>query len=126
MVEDVSRTVDFYRDVLGFEVVMAGPRRRPLQWALLKRGETELMFQARHGLHEALPGLPPAAGPHAVTFYIGVPDVEAFFAQVQARVQVVRPLHDTPYGTREFSIEDCNGFVLTFAEGGHTALASAA
>jgi hypothetical protein len=37
MVEDVNRTIDFYRDVLGFELVMSVPEHGLYQWALMKR-----------------------------------------------------------------------------------------
>ena len=57
MVEDVTRTVQFYRDVLGFELVAAFPRTGPFAWALMRRGSVELVFEARASLVAALPGL---------------------------------------------------------------------
>lgn len=51
-------------------------------------------------------------------FYIDIHGVEALYEQVRSQVTVVQAPHTTFYGTREFTIQDCNGFILTFAEGG--------
>ncbi len=42
----------------------------------------------------------------------------ALYDQIRSQVTVVQEPQTTFYGTREFTIEDCNGFILTFAEGG--------
>ena len=122
MIDDVARTVAFYRDVLGFDVVMtaSGHDEAPA-WALLKRDGVELLFQSRDGvetlLEALLPPAPPAAPPRrrsTLTIYVDVDDVERCYRQV-APSCVVRELHDAGRGTREFSVRDCNGFILTFA-----------
>ena len=42
--------------------------------------------------------------------YIVVPDVEAVYARaVAAGGRIVRPLQDTPYGSREFGVKDPEG-----------------
>jgi catechol 2,3-dioxygenase-like lactoylglutathione lyase family enzyme len=46
MVEDVSKTIDFYRDVLGFTVQSSVPADRPLVWASLRRDEVQIMLHA--------------------------------------------------------------------------------
>ncbi len=118
MVENVAETVAFYRDVLGFTLVMNVPESSPFDWALMKHGEVEVMFQARASLIKEVPlfkGMPLGG---ALTFYIDMQGVEALYEQIRAQVQVVQDLQTTFYGTREFAIVDCNGFILTFAEGG--------
>lgn len=118
MVEDVNQTVDFYRDVLGFNLVMTVPDSGRLDWALVKHDEVEVMFQARASLTEEVPMLKDKPLGGALTFFINTDDVEALYEQIHARVTIVQDLHDTFYGTREFAMQDCNGFILTFAEGG--------
>lgn len=51
------------------------------------------------------------------TLYFTVGDIESSFAQVQGVAQLVWPLQDMPYGTREFAVVDCNGYVLAFQQG---------
>ncbi|OYT63392.1 glyoxalase, partial [Methanosarcinales archaeon ex4484_138] len=58
MVEDVNRTVEFYQEVLGFEFVMGVIEEvqeiltsyqgdRLLDYAMVKCGDVEMMFQAK-------------------------------------------------------------------------------
>lgn len=42
--------------------------------------------------------------------YVIVPDADAVYARAQeAKAEVMRPIQDTPYGSREFSIKDPEG-----------------
>lgn len=45
-----------------------------------------------------------------------VKNIRNFFCGIEDKVKVLKGLEKTFYGTTEFSIEDNNGFVLTFAE----------
>lgn len=128
MVADVARTIDFYERVLGFTMVMAvpadsqdilfqRPAGRPLVYALLKHGEVEMMFQERASLSETVPcfaGAIPGTAP--LTFYFEVEDVDGLRRQIDGKAEVVKDLHDTFYGMREFYVRDCNGYVLGFAQ----------
>lgn len=116
MVENVAETVDFYRDVLGFDLIMAVPEGNPVDWALMQRDEVEVMFQARASLTDELPLFAGRPIGGALTFYIDMQGVEALYEQIRAQVRVVQDLQTTFYGKREFAIQDCNGFILTFAE----------
>ena len=118
MVEDVNQTVDFYRDVLGFNLVMTVPDSGRFDWALVQHDEVEVMFQARASLTDEVPVLKDKPLGGALTFFIDTDNVEALYEQVRSRVTIVQDLHDTFYGTREFAMQDCNGFILTFAENG--------
>lgn len=114
LIDDVRRAIAFYRDVLGFEVVTTAPGDVPA-WALLRHGQVELMFQSREGIE---PFVPPGAArpaPARLTIYVDLDDVDAFYHQLDGRAPLVHGLHETGYGTREFSVRDCHGFVLTFA-----------
>jgi catechol 2,3-dioxygenase-like lactoylglutathione lyase family enzyme len=53
----------------------------------------------------------PAAG---ARFNFEVGDVDAWWARVGPSADVVEPLHDTPYGTRKFTIRDPDGNELGF------------
>lgn len=50
------------------------------------------------------------------TLYIAVADVDALWEQVKDSVTVAWPLQDMPYGTREFAINDCNGYYVAFQQ----------
>ncbi len=44
MVEDVAKAMDFYKNILGFELVMAIPEEESADFAIMKHGEVEVMF----------------------------------------------------------------------------------
>jgi len=109
MVEDVNRTIEFYRDVLGFELTANVPESGQL-------GGVEVMFQARHSLSEEIPHFEALPFGASLTYFIGVSDVKALYEKLKDRVKVVMDFRTTFYGTQEFAFLDNNGFVLMYAE----------
>jgi len=116
MVEDVNQTIQFYRDVLGFEVLATVPEEGAFAWAMLKRDGVEMMFQQRASLTEEITGFSGKAIGGSLTFYIDVDNVQGVYEMVQGKANVVQEMHTTFYGAQEFGIEDCNGYVLVFAQ----------
>ena len=51
----------------------------------------------------------------SLTFYIDVEDVKQLYAKLKDKVTIIKDMHTTFYGKREFYIRDCNGYILTFA-----------
>ncbi len=128
MVEDVSHTVDFYRDILGFELVMGvleksqeivttRQKGQALGFAIMKYGNIEMMFQAKRSLTEGIPELSGMDIGGSLTFYIEVQDVKGLYAKLKDKVTIVKDMQTTFYGKQEFYIRDCNGYILTFAGG---------
>lgn len=116
MVEDVARTLNFYREVLGFEVVMTLPEQAPFDFAIMKRDGVELMFQSRTSLSENVPALAGIPIGASQTLYIEVTGLDALYPQLRDRVEIVVDLHTTFYGTQEFYFRDLNGYILSFSE----------
>jgi len=45
----------------------------------------------------------------------GVDGIETFFAQCAAKgVRIIKPLAETPWGTKDFYVEDPDGYILCF------------
>ena len=127
VVEDVNRTVEFYHDVLGFEFVMgvieelqeiltSYPQDRLLDYAMMKCGNVEIMFQAERSLTMVLPVLKGREIGGTFTLYMELDNVSDMYAKVKGTVTVVKDLHTTFYGMQELYIKDCNGYILAFAE----------
>lgn len=57
MVENVAKTIDFYRDILGFEVLTTVEGDNETAFAIMQRDNVELMFQSRNSLSENVPAL---------------------------------------------------------------------
>ena len=119
MVEDVHRTIDFYRDVLGFELIASVPEAGTLNWAMMKCGSVELMFQSWSSLGTDLPQLRKTMPPGPLLLYIDVKSIQILRQQIEGKTSLLKEIQVTFYGTKEFTIQDCNGFILTFAEGGN-------
>lgn len=118
IVDDVNRTVDFYRDVLGFELLASVPEEGTLDWGMMKCGSVELMFQSWSSLGNDLPQLKNAMPPGPIILYIDVESVQILRQRIEGKAMLLKEIQGTFYGTKEFTIQDCNGFILTFAEGG--------
>lgn len=117
MVKDVGRTLAFYQDILGFEVVMTVPAEDgSFHWALVKMDGVELMFQSTISLSQEIPVLAAAAIGGSLTLYVEVSNVQAIYQKLRSQVEIVQEIHETFYGTKEFAFKDCNGYILAFAE----------
>ncbi len=113
-VNDINQTIDFYAQ-LGFNVVMTVPDEGDINWAMMACGDVTFMFQTFQSLGDDLPTISRQSG-GSLLFYIKTSGIQKFFDQVKDNVKVVKGLEKTFYGATEFSIEDNNGYLLTFAE----------
>jgi len=116
MVENVNSTIDFYQKFLGFEPLATVPEEGQFAWAMLKRDTVEMMFQSRTSLGEEIPVLQQKEIGGSLTFYIEVDDVKELYERLRGSVTIVQDMHQTFYGAQEFAIQDCNGFILSFAQ----------
>ncbi|HEX9614883.1 MAG TPA: VOC family protein [Bacteroidota bacterium] len=115
MVQDVNRSVEFYRDVLGFEVIATVPDSGTLNWAWMKNGTAELMFQTAPSLGEDIPEFKGKAIGATQTLYTKVQNVRNLHEQIKDKVTVILGLKKTFYGMEEFTMKDPDGYLITFA-----------
>jgi catechol 2,3-dioxygenase-like lactoylglutathione lyase family enzyme len=116
MVEDVAKTLAFYRDILGFHVVMTLPEQEPFTFAIVGRDSVELMFQSRDSLSENVPALTGSPIGASQTFYIEVTGIRDLYESLRDKVEILVDFHTTFYGTQEFYFRDINGYILSFSE----------
>lgn len=105
-VPDVSRSADYYRDVLGFDIVEASDPG----WRFLQRDECTIMAG------ECPDALAPATlGDHSYYAYLEVDDVESLYRSVTSKgAEVIKPLLSEPWGMREFGIRTIDGHRIMF------------
>jgi catechol 2,3-dioxygenase-like lactoylglutathione lyase family enzyme len=106
-VADVDATARWYQE-LGFTLERWHDDGDGKDWALVRLGESEVMFNEG--------GVASTAHRREVDLYVHTPDVAADWERLKDRVEVVERLHDTFYGTREFIIRDPNRFWITFGQ----------
>ncbi len=127
MIEDVNKTIDFYKDILGFEFVMGVPTEKnevlmelpddkALIYALMKFGNIEVMFQVKESLSEDIPIFKDFEIGASLTLYFEVNNIGEMYEKLKDKVTVVKELHTTWYGMQEFYIKDCNGYILGFSQ----------
>jgi uncharacterized glyoxalase superfamily protein PhnB len=106
-VPDVRATADWYVSI-GFELRRFNEEDGETNWALLTLGNAEVMLSSG--------GTASGAGRREVDLYVYSDDVDALYARLKDRVEVVEGLNDTFYGMREFIVRDLNRFWITFGQ----------
>ncbi|MBI2071111.1 MAG: VOC family protein [Elusimicrobia bacterium] len=116
MVEDVSKAVEFYEGILGFKKTMTVPDAPPFIFGAVQAGNVEIMFQQREALVKDLPMMKDRGIKDSTFLYMDIEGIEDFYRRVKIRTEIVKDLHKTFYGMREFYITDQDGHILGFAE----------
>ncbi len=125
MVKDVNKSVEFYRNILGFEFIMGAPEDSRdiittfqgglrLVHALVKCGNVEFMFHKT--LDEEFPEFKGKDINATMTLYIVVENIENFYNDVTSKALILKKLNAQWYGMKEFYIKDPDGYILGFAE----------
>ncbi|HBL98748.1 TPA: bleomycin resistance family protein [Candidatus Dependentiae bacterium] len=124
-VKNVQESIEFYTK-LGFSLRIAITDKKEFHQALDKAshyiyaqvtiGNLEIMLQSKESVIEDNPFLKNLSIASSITLFCEVTGVEAFFASLKGKVEIVKPLNTTWYGMQEFYIRDNNGYILGFAE----------
>lgn len=112
VVNDVVATAEYYRDVLGFELL--GYFADPPVYAMLARGDVEMHF----GKADSEPQVS-SVGLRRVGFdaYIWVDDIHGLYDELKAAgADIVEGPVKRIYQSTEIVIRDCNGFTIIFGD----------
>lgn len=105
IVQDVKRTAEYYRDVLGFTII-AIVGEVPV-YAMAERDGFQVHF-AKADKSAAV--TIQRAATDWFDFIIWVPEIELMLEEFTAKhVTIVQGIVKRSYGSREFIIEDCDG-----------------
>lgn len=111
-VEDVPRSIAFYREHLGFQVVSEWESGGRVRWASLEAHGIVLMLNEPD---EICSGERRARGTYGdAVFYFTVDDVNALHRRLKHKQIPVGSLRDEHYGMREFYVRDPDGYELGF------------
>jgi uncharacterized glyoxalase superfamily protein PhnB len=116
VVADVSRSIAFYRDVLGFSVQTTVPAAAPYVFAIVQSGPIEIYLNATEAATAEYPAFKDRPIGGTLTLFIQVDDVRAVHEALTSRVEIVMPLETKWYGVIEFACVDPDGYILTFAQ----------
>jgi uncharacterized glyoxalase superfamily protein PhnB len=119
MVTDVDETVDYYKNILGFNLEMSVPRDDgKLQWAMVSRDEVAIMLHEKENFIEEVPELANVPLGGSFTLFVRMEGLDDYYEKIKAlkNIEIFREPMTTFYGMKEFTIRDLNGYILTFAE----------
>lgn len=100
---DVMKTAAYYRDILGFAI---DDTFCAADWAMLWADQCQLFLSLNPTAART------AAGQQVL---ICVPGVDAFYEKHKANgANIISDIEDKPWGLREYTVEDPNGYHLRF------------
>jgi len=115
IVSDVTSSLSFYRDRLGFEITFQGPDPDDIFFGIVRRGGAQILLKDI--------GVTPVPnytrdiqkGIARWDAFVSVPDPDALAAEFASRsVEFFEPLKDTHDGLRGFEVKDADGYLLFF------------
>lgn len=115
-VNDVDKSVAFYRDVLGFSVgfVMPDDLGESVFAQLTYKG-TAIFLDSGSVISDAARSLLGVGLVLVLNDDEG--DIDGYYAQVRERGgRITEELDDRPWGDRSFSVKDPNGYTLVFSK----------
>ena len=116
LVRDIDASTAFYRDVLGFEVKQTVPDAAPFVFVWLERDGIPVFLNDPKAAEKDVPGISARPAGGTATLFFVLTGVDDLHAQVASKTRIVMSLRTQFYGMREFSVEDPDGHLLTFAE----------
>jgi uncharacterized glyoxalase superfamily protein PhnB len=116
IVEAVEPCIKFWTDRLGFEITnqVPGPDGK-LVFASVQKAGIEIMYQTRASVISEQPGSAGELMGHSVALFITVGDLESILKALEG-APVVKPKHETFYGSTEIYVREPGGNTVGFAQ----------
>jgi catechol 2,3-dioxygenase-like lactoylglutathione lyase family enzyme len=113
---DMPTSMRFYRDRLGFELVESSGSGDEVDWVWLRLGEADLMLNTAYEAGTRPEQEDPVRRrAHRDTgLFFGCPDVDAAYADLQAKGLDVKAPEVQAYGMKQLYVDDPDGYVLCF------------
>ena len=116
VVDDVELCLRFWTEKLGFtaENQVPGDNGR-LVFASARAGDVEVMYQTRASVLAERPDAADEVVGHSTVLFITVDDLDPIEASVSG-APIVKPRHDTFYGSTELYVKEPGGNLVGFAQ----------
>ena len=113
---DMPRSLAFYREILGFQVVSDSGNGDNSSWVWLRKDGVDLMLNDQYE-----PGRVPSNPPpertewhHDICLYFGCEDTDAAYQYLRSKNLSLQPPKVAPYGTKQLYFQDPDGYNLCF------------
>jgi len=120
-VEEIEPCLPFWTEKLGFEVTVTVPHGDLVGFAILQKGDVEVMYQSRASIEADLrtSGAPKDLGRElsgsTATLFMEVESLDDVIGQLGNEVEVLVPRRRTFYGMDEIFVRPPCGTVVGFA-----------
>lgn len=113
--EEIEPCLKFWTERLGFEKTVDVPEGNKLGFAILQKGEVELMYQSYASAEKDVSATSSEVRKGPSFLYVEVKDLDETIAAIK-RIPVVMPVRNTFYGAKEIGIKDPAGHIIIFAQ----------
>lgn len=115
LVADVVATAYYYRDTLGFQYNMFWGE--PPCFTITTRNGASVMLSQQGNPGRMLPNSTGDPEDESWDAYFWIDDADTLYKEFGDKgVTFTQPICDQPYGCRDFTIRDCNGYSLGFGQ----------
>lgn len=113
---NMPRSLAFYRDVLGFEVVMDSGDGDNSSWVWVKKDGCHLMLNDQYepGSEPETPLVERVRWHNDTALYIGCENVDEVFEYLTSKGLDLDPPIATTYGMRQLNLTDPDGYQICF------------
>ena len=110
-VYDMSRSLEFYRDLLGFALVSTSDSGKNFDWALIKLGAVQLMLNTAYEQEERpVSPKPERVAAHADTvLFFSCSNVDEVYTHLRTRGWKTQKPFNAKYGMRQVFTADPDG-----------------
>jgi uncharacterized glyoxalase superfamily protein PhnB len=116
VVDDVEPCLRFWTERLGFTAENQVPGDNgKLVFASARAGDVEVMYQTRASVLAERPDAADEVVGHSTVLFITVDDLDRIEASVSG-APIVKPRHDTFYGSTELYVKEPGGNLVGFAQ----------
>ena len=114
---EIEPCVKFWVERMGFQKTAEVPDGNKLAFAMLQKGNLELMYQTYASAEKDVPAVSQLVRKGPTFLYVEVESLDHTITAVKG-AEVVVPVRTTFYGAKEIGVKDPAGHLVTFAEFG--------
>jgi uncharacterized glyoxalase superfamily protein PhnB len=114
-VEEVEPCMKFWVERLGFEKTVEVPEGNKIGFAMLQKGNVELMYQSYASADKDVSTVSQAVRKGPTFLYVEVENIDEIIGAIKG-AEVVMPVRITFYGAKEIGVKDPGGHFITFAQ----------
>lgn len=114
-VEEVEPSLKFWVERLGFEKTMEVPEGNKIGFAMLQKGNVELMYQTYASADKDVSSMSQLVRKGPTFLYVEVENIDEVIGALKG-AEVVIPVRITFYGAKEIGVKEPGGHFITFAQ----------